>query len=99
MMTYLLINSIFFIVILMVLRIRLRRPSRATTITFIILILLTAVFDSIIVGFGIVGYNPEKILGVYIGKAPIEDFFYAVLACLVVPRIWKLKGKKHVRNN
>ncbi len=49
-----------------------------------ILLLLTAVFDSIIVRAGIVTYQREHILGWYIGYAPVEDFFYALLAPLIM---------------
>lgn len=56
--------------------------------------LLTAVFDSIIVWSQIVGYDPEKILGIYVGFAPIEDFFYALLAVIIVPALWKLYSPK-----
>jgi lycopene cyclase domain-containing protein len=58
---------------------------------------MTAVFDSIIVGLSIVSYDPSKILGIFVGFAPIEDFFYALFACLVVPLLWnglKAKDKK-----
>lgn len=59
-----------------------------------ILLLMTAVFDSLIVGLGIVAYEPGNYLGVLIGRAPIEDFAYTIAALLVVPYIWKRIGGK-----
>jgi lycopene cyclase domain-containing protein len=47
------------------------------------------VFDSLIIAAGIVGYDTAKILGIYIGTAPIEDFMYALLAAVIVPALWK----------
>lgn len=67
-----------------------QKTTKAWWITFALLLLLTAVFDSIIIWAKIVGYDPDKILGVYIGFAPIEDFFYAILAVIIVPALWNL---------
>jgi len=68
-------------------------------IALAVLLVLTAVFDSIIIGAGIVAYDTEKILGLYVGLAPVEDFFYAILAILIVPTLWNLfepkKGSKN----
>lgn len=52
------------------------------------LVLLTAVFDNVIVGTGIVGYDPGRILGVRLGVAPVEDFSYAIAAALALPALW-----------
>jgi lycopene cyclase domain-containing protein len=50
--------------------------------------LMTAVFDNLIIGFGIVDYDESKILGLKILLAPIEDFAYTLAAVLMVPAIW-----------
>ncbi len=69
--------------------------NRTVVVTLILLLLTTAVFDSAIIAAGIVAYNPDKLLGFYVGKAPIEDFFYAVIVAVLVPSLWKmLKGGK-----
>lgn len=67
---------------------------RATWSTLAILLVTTVVFDSLIIAAGIVGYNLDAILGVYIARAPIEDFAYAVVAALFVPYLWERLGKK-----
>jgi lycopene cyclase domain-containing protein len=64
------------------------RPSKTWVITLICLVILTALFDSVIIGLHIVQYDHSKILGVFIGLAPIEDFFYALFACVMIPIIW-----------
>jgi lycopene cyclase domain-containing protein len=99
MATYVIVNIVFIAIILLLLRARPRRPSRASLTTLAILLALTAVFDSIIVGLSIVGYDASKIIGLYIGNAPIEDFFYAVLAVIVVPTLWQKIGDTHARKN
>lgn len=62
-------------------------------VTLAVLLALTAVFDNLIIMAGIVDYDPARILGVYIVQAPVEDFFYAVLAVVLVPALWHSIGK------
>lgn len=93
MATYLILNLVFTAIILVMLRQPLARPSRAALITCLVIVLLTAVFDSLIVGLGIVGYDTSKILGLMIGLAPVEDFFYAVLAVVIVIVVWERLGE------
>jgi lycopene cyclase domain-containing protein len=59
-----------------------------------VLLVLTAVFDNVIVGTGIVGYDPARILGLRIGVAPIEDFAYPVAAALGLPALWTVLGPR-----
>ncbi len=56
----------------------------------VVLLLLTAVFDNVIVGTGIVAYRADRILGVRIGFAPVEDLAYTVVAALALPALWTL---------
>lgn len=63
------------------------KPLIATTA---VMFSLTAIFDNVIIGTGIVAYDPNKISGVTIGFAPIEDFAYTVLAIVLVPSLFNL---------
>ena len=56
--------------------------------------LMTAVFDNVMIGVGLVGYAPEKISGAFIGIAPLEDFAYAIAAVVLLPSLWCLIGGK-----
>lgn len=56
--------------------------------TLVILLALTAIFDSFIIMSDIVAYDPFKLLGVTIWHAPIEDFAYAIAAAFLVPLLW-----------
>ena len=90
MATYVALNVVFLAVVLAVLKWRrLLVWNRSVIVTLCILIACTAVFDSLIIATGIVDYDTTKILGIYIGTAPIEDFMYALLAAVVVPALWK----------
>jgi lycopene cyclase domain-containing protein len=97
MATYLILNIIFILIVCIVARVAFHRPSKAFVATFIVLIILTAVFDNVIVGLSIVDYDPAKILEIKIGFAPIEDFMYAVLAVIIVPIVWHRLGSKHAQ--
>lgn len=94
MATYVLVNLIFMIAILVFIRIGYHKPSKRWWIMLGTLLALTAVFDSILVYFKVVGYELDKILGIYIGYAPIEDFFYAIFAAIIVPWAWHKFGAK-----
>ena len=90
MATYVALNVVFLAVVLAVLKWRrLLVWNRSVIVTLCILIACTAVFDSLIIAAGIVDYDTTKILGIYIGTAPIEDFMYALLAAVIVPALWK----------
>lgn len=56
----------------------------------LVLFAMTAVFDNLIIGTGIVAYDSEKISGLMIGLAPIEDFSYTVAGLLILPGLWNL---------
>ena len=88
MFTYVILNIVVILIVIFALRIKPRRPSRAWIYMFIALIALTLIFDSLMISLGFFYYTPEKITGLTIGPAPIEDFFYAVLAAVMIPALW-----------
>lgn len=94
MATYILLNIIFLGLVLTAFRIKPRLPSRLWWLVAIALLLLTAVFDSILIFTNIIAYDDSKLLGIYIGKAPLEDFFYAVLAVIIIPVLWNRFNKE-----
>jgi lycopene cyclase domain-containing protein len=58
-----------------------------------VMLALTAIFDTLWIHIGIFAYRPEYILGVFIGKAPVEDFAYSLVAAMLIPLLWrKLKA-------
>lgn len=97
MATYLVLNCCFLLAAVLLLGIKPKRPSKAWLVTLVLLLVLTALFDSLIIMAGIVKYDPSKILGIYVGLAPVEDFFYALLAVVIVPFLWNKCGGSHAR--
>jgi lycopene cyclase domain-containing protein len=78
---------------------RRRRPRpglRAGTlvVSVAVLLVMTAVFDNVMIGIGLVGYDPTKISHVFIGIAPLEDFSYSVAALILLPSLWVLLGAR-----
>ena len=54
----------------------------------VVMLTLTLVFDNVIIGTSIVDYDPEKISGIRLGLAPIEDFAYTLVALVLVPSLF-----------
>jgi lycopene cyclase domain-containing protein len=69
-----------------------RRAPRWRAVGFgaIPVVVLTAVFDNVIVGTGIVAYDPSRISGLRLGVMPVEDFSYALAAIVLLPSLWAL---------
>ena len=95
-MTYLALNMTFMFIAFVTLNLVSRKsPWRAIGLTMLWMLLVTLVFDNIIIGLEIVGYDKTKISGILLGLAPIEDFAYTVVAVLAVSIIWtKLTKEK-----
>ena len=96
-MTYLLLNLPFLAMTAVVTLLTASRPGfgrrmTASAIAAAVLIALTAVFDNVMIGIGLVGYDASRISGVFVGIAPLEDFAYAVAALVLLPSVWVLLG-------
>lgn len=95
-MTYWLLNLPFLAVVAVVAlaAVLARRAPRwrAVGLAAVVLLIMTAVFDNVLVATGIVGYDATRISGVLVGVAPIEDFAYAVAAVVLLPSLWSLLG-------
>ena len=93
-MTYWLLNLVFLAAVALVALVSVvarRAPRwRLVALTAIPLVILTAVFDNVLVGTHIVAYHPDRITGVFLGVAPIEDFSYAIAAVVLLPCLWNL---------
>jgi lycopene cyclase domain-containing protein len=88
-LSYLMLNLLFTWFAWALLRRNVRALAwRAVLLSLALVLLLTAVFDNLIVGLGIVEYDPIRILGARIGIAPIEDFGYAIVGAFGVPALW-----------
>ena len=65
-----------------------RRHWQATGIAFAALAVLTAVFDSVMIGMELFHYDSQHLLGASIGLAPVEDFAYPLAGVLALPGLW-----------
>ena len=98
-MTYLILNAVFLAVAVTVSVVALLRRSisgrfaGAVAVALTLTLLLTVVFDNLMVGVGLFSYDPDHISGVFIGFAPIEDFAYPLAAALLLPALWVLVGR------
>lgn len=91
---YLLMNLVFMVVIgLVVLRLRVKLQAKAVAKTLIVLLVLTAIFDTIMISLELFSYNELYILGLSLGKAPVEDFMYPVLAAVLIPALWEFNKR------
>jgi len=59
-------------------------PWRAIGLATVALLVITAIFDNVIIGLGIVAYDETKISRIMIGLAPIEDFAYSLAAPILI---------------
>ncbi|TFC53465.1 MULTISPECIES: lycopene cyclase domain-containing protein [unclassified Cryobacterium] len=97
-MNYLTLNTIFLgLAVLAAAAALWRRPASrllyaASGLALVAVLVLTAVFDNIMIGVGLVAYDPALISGVFVGIAPVEDFAYPVAAALLLPAVWSLLG-------
>lgn len=72
-----------------------RSPSwRAIGLSGIVLIIMTAIFDNVIIGVGLVDYDPARFAGIRLGLAPIEDFAYTIAAMFLLPSLWRLLERR-----
>ncbi|MEY4714094.1 MAG: hypothetical protein RIQ37_424 [Actinomycetota bacterium] len=76
------------VAVLVLLRFRRRIKLKPLLFTLLAMFLMTAIFDNLIIGSGIVAYDESKISGLKIFLAPIEDFAYTVAAVMMIPAIW-----------
>ena len=67
---------------------------RAAGLSTAVLLVMTAVFDNVMIGAGLVGYDESRISGAFVGIAPLEDFAYAVAALVLLPSVWTLLGSR-----
>jgi small toxic polypeptide LdrA/B/C/D len=93
-MTYPLLVAIFgaaSVVLLLVARRRMERGAvRALLVAFAGLVVLTVVFDSLMIAADLFSYGTDHLSGIYLWLAPLEDLSYPAVALAVVVSVWSL---------
>ncbi len=97
-MTYPLIVIPFVLVTVVVTAMSARCPRFAgrmawSSVAAVVLLLLTAVFDNVMIAAGLFTYPEEHLSGIRIGLAPLEDFAYPLCAAFLVPAVATLLEK------
>ncbi|SIT71852.1 lycopene cyclase domain-containing protein [Microbacterium sp. RU33B] len=98
-MTYPLLVIPFLLVTVVVTLLTARRPAfgrrmAASGISAAVLLLLTAVFDNLMIAAGLFTYPAEHLSGLRIGLAPLEDFSYPLCAAFLVPAVFTLLPRR-----
>jgi lycopene cyclase domain-containing protein len=53
-----------------------------------VLMVLTAIFDNVMIASGLFDYAGHTLNGLRVGLAPVEDFAYPIAAGLLLPGLW-----------
>lgn len=97
-MSYSLLSVIVVLVagaVAVVCAVRVRPPARwwaGIAVVGLVLVVLTAVFDSVMILADLYRYQEATLSGLRIGAAPVEDFAWPVAAALLLPSVWLLLG-------
>lgn len=67
-----------------------RIPLAPTVITATVLVVLTIVFDNLMIAAGLFAYADAEIWGLRIGWAPVEDLAYPLALAVMLPGVWEL---------
>ena len=63
----------------------------------LVLVVLTVVFDTLMIAADLYVFDPDLILGVYLWGAPVEDLAYALAASMLMPALWAGLGRRQDR--
>ncbi|MGM7665784.1 lycopene cyclase domain-containing protein [Microbacterium sp. A93] len=61
-------------------------------VTTAALMVLTAVFDNVMMAAGFFDYGADEISGIRFGLMPVEDFLYPIAGALLIAGVWQLFG-------
>lgn len=90
-MTYLLISLPFLLTAAIIWFFRRDSAPRQLLVTVLVaavLLILTAIFDNLMILAGLVGYGDAQQLGLTLGLVPVEDFFYPIFIAILIPALW-----------
>lgn len=79
-------------------RYKLHLNRRSLLYSLAILLVLTIIFDSLLIHLELFYYDPARLLGLYIGKAPVEDFAYPVGSLLLVATLWEVLENRDAKD-
>lgn len=59
-----------------------------------VVMVLTAVFDNVMIRGGLMAYAAHTLSGLHVGVAPLEDFAYPLAGLILLPALWLLFGER-----
>lgn len=63
-----------------------------TAVTAAVLVLLTVVFDNVMILADLFQFDHDQLIGVYLGVAPIEDLSYPLCTAILLPAVWRMQN-------
>lgn len=74
-----------------------RRYAASWAVATAALLILTAVFDNVMIAAGFFEYADDGISGIRLGLVPVEDFLYPIAGALLLAGVWQLLGERDAR--
>lgn len=71
-----------------------RRWWQPLALAAVVVLVLTAVFDNVMIAVGLMTYSAARTSGVTLGLVPVEDFAYPLAALLLLPGLWLLARRR-----
>lgn len=72
-----------------------RPRAAAVAATVLVMLVLTVVFDNVMIAVGLVGYSTSQLGGVHLGLVPLEDLAYPLAGAVVLPFWWTVLTARH----
>ena len=100
-MTYLSLAGLFLLPVLAVAALatwRRRLGARwwaVTGITLLVLLVLTIVFDTVMIWADLFRFDDSYLVGVRLWLAPVEDLAWPLASALLMPALWELLRPRH----
>jgi lycopene cyclase domain-containing protein len=66
-------------------------------IAAVALIVMTAIFDTVMIAVGLFHNDQQALIGLAIGLAPVEDFAYPIAGAILLPSLWLLIPGRRTR--
>jgi len=70
------------------------RFASATAVTAAVLLVLTVVFDGVMIGADLFRYDAAHLAGPHVWRVPVEDLAWPVAAALLVPSVRSLAARR-----
>ncbi|MBO2989407.1 lycopene cyclase domain-containing protein [Leucobacter tardus] len=67
-----------------------------TVVAATVLVVLTVVFDNVMILADLFQFDHDQLIGIYLGVAPIEDLSYPLCTAILLPAVWRVQRKGRV---